>query len=207
MRITDVKTLETYIASMRPELSKYAEIPEDQFQQLISDARFMHITKGDYFLKIDEIPDKMAFILSGIFRVFYVTASGKEKTLVFRDEGHFLSGYSPYLTNERSWYAIQAIEDSDLAYNTLESYQRFLANHPCWNNVVVKYVQTLFIEKEQREREFLSEDATQRYINLIRNEPKFESRIPQHYIASYLGITPVALSRIRKKLKKPLATS
>jgi CRP-like cAMP-binding protein len=59
----------------------------------------------------------------------------------------------------------------------------------------------IFIEKEQREREFLSENATQRYINLIKQEPKFESRIPQHLIASYLGITPVALSRIRKRLK------
>jgi CRP-like cAMP-binding protein len=189
-----------YMNRLREEFGKYAEIPEEQLREFISISKILKLKKGEFFVKADEKPDRMAFILSGIFRVFYVTPSGQERTLVFRDENHFLSGWSPYLTKEKSWYAIQAIEDSVLIYSTFENYQNFL-KHPCWNNLVIAYTQILFIEKEQREREFLSENATQRYINLIKQEPKFESRIPQHYIASYLGITPVALSRIRKQLK------
>lgn len=193
--------LNIYENTLRREFNKYTVIPEEQLREYISVSKLLNVSKGEYFVKIDEKPDKMAFILSGIFRVFYVTASGQERILVFRDENHFLSGYSPYLTNEKSWYAIQAIEDSILIYNTFDYYLKHL-NHPCWNNLIVAYTQKIFIEKEQREREFLSEDATQRYINLVNQEPKFESRIPQHYIASYLGITPVALSRIRNQLKR-----
>jgi len=192
--------LDIYEDTLRKEFNKYTVIPEEQLHEYISVSKLLNVSKGEYFVKIDEKPDRMAFILSGIFRVFYVTASGQERILVFRDENHFLSGYSPYLTNEKSWYAIQAIEDSVLICNTFDYYLKHL-NHPCWNNLIVAYTQKIFIEKEQREREFLSEDATQRYINLLTQEPKFESRIPQHYIASYLGITPVALSRIRKQLK------
>jgi len=196
----DVNMLDLYLDRLREEFNKYADIPEEQLREYLSVSKLLKVNKGEYFVKTDEKPDKMAFILSGIFRVFYTTASGQERTLVFRDENHFLSGYSPYLTNEKSWYAIQAIEDSLLIYNTFDQYLKSLS-HPCWNNLIIKYTQMIFIEKEQREREFLSENATQRYINLIKQEPKFESRIPQHLIASYLGITPVALSRIRKRLK------
>jgi CRP-like cAMP-binding protein len=60
----------------------------------------------------------------------------------------------------------------------------------------------LFIEKEKREREFLSEDATARYLSFKQNNPGLEEKVSQYHVASYLGITPVALSRIRKNLKK-----
>lgn len=192
--------LDIYIDRLREEFRKYADIPEEQLRIYISVSKLLKVNKGEYFVKTDEKQDKMAFILSGIFRVFCITVSGREKTLVFRDENHFLSGYSPYLTNEKSWYAIQAIEDSLLIYNTFDNYDKYLG-HPCWNDLTLKYIQKLFMEKEQREREFLTEDATERYIKLTQQEPKFESRIPQYYIASYLGISPVSLSRIRKQLK------
>jgi CRP-like cAMP-binding protein len=77
-----------------------------------------------------------------------------------------------------------------------------MERNPCWNTIARKYVETLFIEKEKRERRLLSEDAATRYLSFQKDYPGLEDKIPQYQIASYLGITPVALSRIRKKLNK-----
>lgn len=75
-----------------------------------------------------------------------------------------------------------------------------MAESSCWRDVTRKYVEDLFIEKEQRERELFSLDVTTRYLNFKKRYPDVEGRVSQYHIASYLGITPQALSRIRKRL-------
>jgi CRP-like cAMP-binding protein len=182
-------------------LSKFAEIPPEEWEKGISKSRHLHLKKDEYFVRAGSIPDKMAFIISGIFRVFYITEAGEEKILVFRAEGRMLSAFSAFLENQSSWFYIQALEDADLLYIGFDDYKKFLSGNKCWQTINAKYVEMLFVEKENREREFLSDYAETRYKNFIIKYPDIENRIRQYHIASYLGITPVALSRIRKKMK------
>lgn len=187
---------------MRTELLRYCDIPEQELLRNAGMMQIMRVKKNRFFIDFGEVPDKMAFIISGLFRVFYVTEEGTERVIVFRDRNHFLSAFSAFLEGTPSWYAIQALEDSVLLCITLQEYKRIMEHNSCWNTFVRRYVEALFIEKEKRERGFLSEDATTRYLTFLKSHPNLEKRIPQLYIASYLGITPVALSRIRKKLGK-----
>ncbi len=182
------------------EFSRYCTLPDGEWQRLISIIKPMRLKKRQYFIDIGQVPDKMCFIISGLFRVFYVTEDGDEKILVFRDKHHFLTAFSAFIEGQPSWYAIQAMEDSSLICLTLTDYNDLMESHPCWNTLTRRYVERLFIEKEKREREFLSEDATTRYLAFKQTYPGLERRIPQYQVASYLGITPVALSRIRRKL-------
>ncbi len=191
-----------WLALVRTALDSFAEIPEDEWEKAILNLRHVHLKKNEYFVRIGAVPDKMAYIVSGVFRVFYVTESGEEKTLAIRDEGRMLSAFSAFLENTTSWYDIQALEDSDLLYFSLDQYINGLQGHPCWQMINAKYVQMLFVEKERRESEFLSDDAETRYKKFRERFPGMENRIRQYHIASYLGITPVALSRIRRKLRK-----
>ena len=133
--------------------------------------------------------------------VFTVTESGEERTLAFRDEGRMLSAFSAFLEHTPSWYNIQALEESDLLCITLEQYAAGLQGDTCWRLINARYTQMLFVEKERRESELLSDDAPTRY-------GKFQARFrgrkkgsASMHVASYLGITPVALGRIRKKLR------
>ena len=183
-------------------LSNFAEIPPEEWEKGISKGRYLHLKKNEYFVKEGSIPDKMAFIVSGIFRVFYITEAGEEKILVFRAEGRLLSAFSAFLENQSSWFNIQALEDADLLYIGLDDYKKFLSSNNCWQIISAKYMEMIFIEKEKREREFLSDDAETRYRNFIIKYPNIENRIHQYHVASYLGITPVTLSRIRNKIKK-----
>jgi CRP-like cAMP-binding protein len=183
-------------------LSSFTDIPQSELVKGIERLKHLHLNKNDYFVRTGDIPDKMAFIVKGIFRVFYIAENGDEKILVFREEGRMLSAFSAFLEKKESWFNIQALEDSDLIYISFIDYKKYLTENQCWQIISSKYVEMIFIEKETRESEFLSDDAETRYKNFIQKYPGIENRIKQYHVASYLGITPVALSRIRKKLFK-----
>jgi CRP-like cAMP-binding protein len=190
-----------YLDRIYQELLKFGPVPESAWENR---APFEHLRfeKGDYFVRIGDIPDKMGFIWSGLFRVFYITEQGDERILVFRNENRFLSAFSAFLEGRPSWYGIQALEPSLLLCIHIDEYKRLVAEHPYWSQFSRQYVESIFLEKEKREREFLSESAETRYLNFRKNYPDIENRVPQYQIASYLGITPVALSRIRKTLRE-----
>lgn len=187
-------------------LAKYGDIPAEERDaarlRLQSVVKTRNMKKGGKFVTQGDLPKEMALIYSGLFRVFCLSESGEEKTLAFRREGQFLSAYSPFLNHKETWYSIEALTDSKIIYFPLEFYPTLFEGHPCWGAVVRNYIIELFMEKEDRERSFLMEDATTRYLNFKKNNPKIESEISQYYIASYLGISPVSLSRIRSELNK-----
>jgi len=187
---------------VRAALSAFAEIPDEEWESATRTLRHRHLRKNEHFIRAGSVPDTMAFIVKGIFRVFSITESGEERTLVFRNEGRMLSAFSAFLEHAPSWYNIQALEESDLLCISLDQYAAGIQGENCWRLISERYTQMLFVEKERRESEFLSDDATTRYEKFRDRFPGMENRIRQYHIASYLGITPVALSRIRKKLQK-----
>ncbi|HUJ70166.1 MAG TPA: Crp/Fnr family transcriptional regulator [Syntrophorhabdales bacterium] len=191
-----------WLALVHAALSAFAEIPAEEWERACSSLRHLHLKKGEYFIRSGDVPDKMACIVSGIFRIFYTSPAGEERTLAIRSEGRMLSAFSAFLEHTLSWYDIQALEDSDLLYVSLDQYTEGLKGHVCWQAINARYAQMLFMEKERRESELLSDDAETRYRKFRERFPGVEDRIRQYHVASYLGITPVALSRIRKKLRE-----
>jgi CRP-like cAMP-binding protein len=189
-----------WLSTVRAALGAFAEISDGEWENALRNIRHRHLRKNEYFIRAGAVPDTMACIVSGIFRVFTVTESGEERTLAFRDEGRMLSAFSAFLEHTPSWYNIQALEESDLLCITLEQYASRLQGDSCWRLINTRYTQMLFVEKERRESELLSDDAPTRYEKFQARFPGTEERIRQYHVASYLGITPVALSRIRKKL-------
>lgn len=193
---------DSWATKLRQELLGYGAIPDKEWNKLMKIVRLVRLRKYQHFIRIGDVPDKLGFISSGIFRIFFITEQGDEKILAFRHENQLLSAFSQFLQGKPSWCGIQALTESLLLCINLKEYNQLLSDHSCWNILGRKYLENLFIEKEKREREFLSEDATARYLSFKQNNPGLEEKISQYHIASYLGITPVALSRIRKNLKK-----
>lgn len=186
-----------WIMQLLTALSELAYIPEKEKANFTKRLHFIKVNKNEHFITAGERPDQVAFIAEGLFRVYFISDSGKENCLVFRERGRFLSAYNVLLDNTVSKYSFQALEDSVLVYITLKDYKKLLTQDECWQRVVSKYFQILFIEKEEREIELLSIDAKNRYRIFITKHPDLAGRISQYHIASYLGITPEALSRIR----------
>jgi CRP-like cAMP-binding protein len=180
-------------------INKITRIPADQeakFNRLVSKKS---IKEGGDFISAGQFPKTIAFVKEGLFRYYYMNTEGVEFTKGFFLEKAILSSYSAILQNRPSYFTIQALEDSELEVVNYEDFRKLFLEHPCWNEFLISLLQKAYLVKEEREREFLLFDAEQRYKAFLQRFPGLEKRVRQNIIASYLGIAPESLSRIRRK--------
>lgn len=168
--------------------------------ELLEPGILQQIQKEEAFLMAGEIPNRFAISLSGLFRYYYPMDDGREFTKGFFPELSFLSSYSAMIQETPSRFTIQALEDSKILVFHHSDLKKLINKNNDIKNLLLHLLEQGFITKETREWEFLCLDAEQRYHNFRNRYPGLESRIKQHMVASYLGINPVTLSRIRKKL-------
>ena len=157
------------------------------------------IKAGEDFISAGQFSKSIAFVQVGLFRYYYINEAGLEFTKGFFKEGAVLSSYSAILQNRPSYFTIQALEDSVIETINYDEFHKLFSSHHCWNEFLVALLQRVYIIKEAREREFLLFSAEQRYKAFLQRYPGLEKRVKQHIIASYLGIAPESLSRIRRK--------
>lgn len=152
-------------------------------------------------MRAGQIPTEFGLVVNGLFRYVYISREGKEFTKAFMPEKSFISSYSAMISRTPSYFFIESLEHTDVLVIPYSGWQKLREQNPKWNLLLVKLLEKGYATKEKREREFLLFDAENRYKIFLEEHPTLEERVKQHMIASYLGITPVALSRIRKKMK------
>ncbi len=197
MRLIGYEDLETNWLNELGENFPHMNIPAGEqlkFKKLLSG---LSLERGEHLINEGDIPRRIAFVVSGIFRAYYLTESGVEKTIVFREKGRALSAYSSYLTGDSAKFSIQALEKSLVLFITIKDFEMLRSGDSSWERIRGEYFTNLFIEKESRERELMSDDAETRYNQFLRDYPGLIDRINHYHIASYLGISNVTLSRIR----------
>lgn len=181
-------------------LRSWADVPDAEITKAVEIFQPASVPKETIFLHAGEIPQTIGFIVSGLARLYYIEPSGLERTKAFRMENQFVCAYSALLRGEPSRLFIQVLEPTELLVAAYRSYQRLSAGHACWQRVSLKIAEWLYVEQEQRQSELLLDDATTRYVKFLTAYPGLATRVKQMHIASYLGITPVSLSRIRAQL-------
>ncbi len=186
--------------SLKSAILAHSHTPESELEKLSAVVKPMVLKARENFLRAGEVPDRFAFVKRGLLRYYYLDESGNEFTKNFFQEGFFLTSYSAMIQNRPSHFTIEALEESSIVVIYYKDWIRLYHGHACWAYFLVAMLERAFSIKETREREFLLLDAEARYRSFLESYPGLESRIKQHMIASYLGITPVALSRIRKKM-------
>jgi CRP-like cAMP-binding protein len=159
------------------------------------------LKKKDHFAVKGKICHEIGFIIKGSVRYYHVK-DGLEITGYFSFEKEFVSSYKSYLTQQPGMSYIQALEPTELIVISYTNMQLLL------NNPLLAYKMERFGRRvaehyiccyEERITSFLIQTPEERYIHLLENEGNIMLRVPQHYIANFLGITPVSLSRIRKR--------
>jgi CRP-like cAMP-binding protein len=116
-------------------------------------------------------------------------------------ENSFIVSYTAMLKKTESFFTIQALEDSLIHTVSYDRWLSLLHEDPFWTKLLISLLEKGYMKKESRERELLLLSAEERYVGFLLEYPGLEDRIKQHLIASYLGITPQALSRIRKHMQ------
>ncbi|WP_298480761.1 Crp/Fnr family transcriptional regulator [uncultured Maribacter sp.] len=175
-------------------------VPKEQAKKLIALGKQRTLAEGDYLVRAGEIPRKFAFVSSGLFRYVYINEKGMEFTKNIIEENGFIVSYSSMINEKASHFYIEALEDSKIIELKYSDWLKIKDSHPCWNTFLVQLLEHAFIIKEARERDFLLLDAPTRFQNFLQENPKLVRRAKQNIIASYLGIQPESLSRIKKKL-------
>ena len=175
-------------------------VPEEQQQKLLSITKTRIFSRGELYVRKGDIPRSFAFVQKGLFRYYYVNDAGNEFTKGFFPEFSFLAAYSAMVEKRGSFFYIQALEDAEILVISFEKWKALQKEHICWSHFLLALLEKGYITKETREREFLLLSAEERYRAFLQRYPGLEKRIKQHVIASYLGITSVALSRIRNKM-------
>ncbi len=141
-----------------------------------------------------------AIVLEGLVRHFYVDAKGRESVKAFRARGEFSAPYAELIQRKPSRTFIQALEPTRLLTFDVVKFEALAEDSLELQRLARRFVELHFVAKEQREYEFLQLTAEQRYRQFCAERPEHLSHIPQHQVASYIGITPVALSRIRARV-------
>ncbi len=154
------------------------------------------------FVREGEFPNKIGIIKKGLFRYYYLTKEGKEFTKVFMKEGDIIASYTSMISGEKSYYTIEAIEQSEIIEISYLQWNKLRSTDSKWDKFLITFLEKGYGIKEKREREFLLMDSEKRYKSFLKEYPNLESRVKQHMIASYIGITPIALSRIRRRMKR-----
>lgn len=175
-------------------------IQAKEYAELLKISKIRHIKSGNFFLSEGQIPTKFAFLETGLFRYVYIDSQGNEFTKSIIPEQNLLVSYSAMLYQKPSYFFIQALEDSEILEVHYQSWLGLQKVNPAWDKFLIAALEKGYCLKEKRERDLLMFDAETRYKNFLIEFPDLESRITKQMIASYLGIKPESLSRIRKKL-------
>ena len=192
------------LRQFRVQLKKFVEFSDGQWDLVTSRLYLKKIKKKELFVSGDKVCNEVGFILQGSLRFFFVK-DGIELSNYFCFQHELISSYRSFLKRTPSIISIDAMEDSTLICFTYDSLQQLLKDERTsfamehFGRMIAEYLICCY---EERVFTFLTQTPEERYMRLLDEQPHFLNLIPQHYLANYLGVTAVSLSRIRKRIQE-----
>jgi CRP-like cAMP-binding protein len=160
------------------------------------------IRKRQFFIQAGDVCTQFVFVNSGCLRLYSTDARGEEHVIQFAIRDWWIGDMRSYLTGEPAAYSIDALHDSEVLVIDRASRERLLETTPKSDRFFRLLLESHFLATNRRIDALLRSSAEQRYLAFLRTYPTLVEEIPLHQIASYLGITPQSLSRIRKELSR-----
>lgn len=190
--------LEKFAAYLKERLN----ISSDQAARAVSSLPTKKFKKGEKVLQVGDLNSATYFVNSGLLRCFSMDEKGKEHIIQFAPENWIISDRDSAVFNGASQFYIDAIEDTEVVIVNNDFFPSIKGIVPeiLELNILMLHNAIRFMQK--RINMLLSAPAEERYLNFIKLYPNLTLRVPQWMIASYLGITPESLSRVRKDLTK-----
>ena len=161
---------------------------------------FKKLTKRQYLLQEGEVCKSVAFVSKGMLRSYLVDEKSNERIMQFAPEGWFISDLYSFVTEDYSNLNIVAIESSELILISKTAHVYLEKAVPAFLKFNYMQYRGAYIALQKRLTDMFMLSAEEKYIKLLKIYPDITQRVPQHMIASYLGLTPETLSRVRKKL-------
>jgi CRP-like cAMP-binding protein len=171
---------------------------EEEWEAFVRIVRFKKLTKKDLLLEDGKVCNFIAFLNSGVMRE-YAFQNGKETTVDFITENQFASDYQSFIMQEPSKQYLEALTDVDLIILKKDAINDLFDKYKVWERFGRLIIERVFCINEGKRKKIISTGNEEQYRDFATSYPQIIQQVPQYYIASYLGLTPEHLSRIRKK--------
>lgn len=183
--------------SILAHVSRFVTLTEEEKQYFVSILQPKKLRKRQYLVQAGEQCRYECYVNKGCLRQYYVDDAGQEHTVMLAIEDWWVSDMYSLVTGHPALTNVDAIEESELLLIEKNSFEKLLSEVPALERHFRIMLQRAFISHQRRLIDNMSLPADQRYRNFLEQYPHLEQRLPQKHIASYLGITPESLSRIR----------
>jgi CRP-like cAMP-binding protein len=174
-------------------------ITDEDFSFLLSFIHPVSLAKKQHHLLEGDVCTYLTFVTQGCLRSYTIDAAGEEHTLQFALEDWWISDFYSLLTVRPSTLNIDALEDTQMLLIRQADMETIYAQAPVFERLFRLLMQNRYLALQERVNAALSETASEKYNHFIQKYRDLTQRIPQHYIASYLGIKPESLSRVRRQ--------
>ena len=187
------EAIRSYNRNLVPRLS------DDDLAALEECLSVRDIQKGDFLVRAGQVCKCVSFVNKGLVRLYY-TIDGKDISIGFAAAGDYTAEYESFLTRKPAAQNIGALSDAQVIDLAFDDMQRLYRENPAFQEFGRKIAEFLFISLNQRNTALLALTPEDRYRNMIANNPQLLQQVPQYMLASWIGVTPEHLSRIRKKM-------
>ena len=183
-------------------MTRFTMLSEEAQQAIIEEIQIEEYTKGTTLPRQGDVPTKCYFVLKGCVRQYSIDETGKEVTSNFYTEEQAISYFNHHRQDKSSAYSLICLENCILVVGDFGSEKDMYNKYSQLETMTRTMTELNFGEVQDELASFLASTPEGRYKALLRKRPHLVDRVPQHQLASYLGITPESLSRIKKRIKK-----
>jgi CRP-like cAMP-binding protein len=183
-------------------LREKVDFSDDELALIKTYATPKKLRKKQYLLQEGDVCKFAAFVAKGVMRAYTVDEKGTEHIIQFAPEGWTIADLYSFLTSEPATYNIDALEDAELLLISKPAQDELLKKIPRYETYIRLQLTGAYIAMQRRLTSIISLPLEERYANLTAQYPDIVQRVPQHMIASYMGLTPETLSRVRKKITR-----
>jgi CRP-like cAMP-binding protein len=168
--------------------------------ELFNMAQVKRIPAGGVYIEHGAASKKLGFIRKGLIRAYCIKDNGDDVTLMLRWENQFIASHDTVILNQPSRFTYQALEDTTLMELDYSRMEKILDSNPKLSSYRNVILMRMLSEALERMESFVLFTPEERYVRLLTEKPNIFNRVPNKYLATLLGITPVSLSRIRKRI-------
>lgn len=187
-------------ALLLKELQSKATFPKEDFPAFLELFEPLCLRKKEHVYRSGEVVKYATFILKGCMRHYYINEDGIERITMVAEENWWIGDLESFRNNTPTNLSLQAIEDCDVLLIKKKNFELALESFPGFREYYTKGTQRTYTRLQEQVGQSLADSAETKYRRLLKERPSLIQRIPQHYIANYLGLTPETLSRVRKKI-------
>jgi len=172
----------------------------EQIRDILSCFKSINVKRNDHLLERDSVASQLFFIKKGCLRLYYINADHSVLTRFMAFENTFLTSIVSFISQEPSTEYIQAVEDSELLVITYDKFVQLRKTVPEWDKMYIHMLEYGLTVITSKLSSLLTQNATERYLSLLKNNPELVQRLSNSNLAAYLNISPETLSRLKSNI-------